>query len=313
MGVHVRVWTMAMLFHCAVLPATDLSPASRFTLPPAVTGGTGARVREMKAGTSSLWFLVEAEGQRPGTLVQTDLSGQVLSMNVIPPDARPMGLAATAIGAAVLLGMKGGPVLESFSLNGGSGTALKLSCAFGGGLFSLGGNPATVCSDGRIAVYKDGRRQEFPSWARKGAHSLDVGDGQVAFVDWETAKILVQDLNSGAIRSLDVAAPEIQQALERARNNRTSLESSLGPSDARPGNPIVVMDAASRGEEMCLLIWPYHKDTGPSVVCLDRSARVSGRWRCLTPPDQLVHRIALSRNGDLYLCSTRGIVLRYKR
>lgn len=317
MGVRILMWAMAVLFQCTVLPAADLTPASRFSLPPSVIGGAGARVREMKAGPGGLWFLVESGDQRPGAVVQTDFSGQVLSVNAIPSDARPLGLAATATGASVLLGTRGGPLLKSFSSNGGSGTTLKLNCAFAGGLFSLGGNPATACSDGRIAVHKNGRQQEFPSWARKGAHSLDVGDGQVAFVDWETAKILVQDLNSGSIRSLDVAAPEIQEALERARNNRANLEQLLSPSDPPPGNPIVVMDAASRGAEMCLLIWPYHKDAGPGVVCLNRTGEITGRWRRLTSPDQLVHKlmhkIAVSNEGDLYLCSTRGNVFRYKR
>ncbi len=313
MGVRIMMWAMAMLIQCAAVSATDLTPASRFSLPPSVTGGAGARIREMKAGPDSLWFLVESGDQRPGVVVQTDLSGQVLSTNSIPPDTRPLGLAATATGAAVLLGTRRGPLLESFSSNGGYGTALKVHCAFAGGLFSLWGSPATICSDGRISVHKDGRQQEFPSWARMGAHALDAGDGQMAIVDWETAKILVQDVNSGTIRSLDVAAPEIQEALERAKNNRTNLEQLLSPSDARPGNPIVVMDAASRGQEFCLLIWPYHKHAGPSVVCLNRTGEITGRWRCLIPPDQLVHKIAVSGAGELHLCSTRGNVFRYRR
>ncbi len=128
MGVRIPMWAMAVLFQCAVLPATDLTPASRFSLPPSVIGGAGARVREMKAGPGGLWFLVESGDQRPGAVVQTDFSGQVLSVNAIPSDARPLGLAATATGASVLLGTRGGPLLKSFSSNGGSGTTLKLNC-----------------------------------------------------------------------------------------------------------------------------------------------------------------------------------------
>lgn len=311
-----RSWVLpaVALLHGAVAPARDLPPGSRFSLPlSSLVGNADAKVREMKAGSDSLWFLVEGGGHRPGAVVQTDLAGQVLSLNLIPSGARPMALTATAAGAAVLLATREGPLLQSFVSRGGPATPRKLRCAAGDGLFSLWGAPATFCSDGRIEVHAEKDSREYPSWARSGVHALDAGDGQVAFVERETARVFVQDVKSGTIQALEFTAPELDEALDRATNARAELEKQPAPAGARPGRPIVIMDAASRGEEICLLVWPYHKKAGPAVVCVNRRGTVMGRWRCLVPTEDVVHRIAVSGGGDLLLCSSRGTVFGFKR
>ncbi len=293
----------------------EISPIGSYSVPQNMGLENGAlKIREFRSAGNGLWILLQDIAKPGHVLVRADLAGVSQPVVALTPDKRPIALAATSRGVATIQSSKDRAAnLVEYSAEGKELFRASLGCYLAEGLLSLDGRPATICPDGRITRYEQtGTTMQYSSWSRPGALSVFLGAGILAVVDRGTARIVLNDLKTNQVSSVSSDVPEIIQALNANASNVQAANASALPGDPPLGTPLVVMDAASDGGALYLLIWPYHPSAGPAVVKLSHSGNVLARYRCRGTNDKSLHKIALADGGNLWLASVNGRIYHYR-
>lgn len=285
----------------------EIKPDLSFSVSDNFPEETGLKLREMRAGDSGLWMLMQAQ---PGNflIVRTTPSGNVQKVIRLPEGARASGLAAVKVGVATVLYKGKKATLSQYGFDGRALAEIPLGCFSAEALVSLEGGAGIICPDGTIANHSEmGQIGVYHSWARPGSLVESLSGKRLAIIDQVTGQILLNDLTAGTISAVTPKAPELIQAVKK----NEAISKNLGP--ARLGKQITVMGAAADAGGIYLLVWPYQPREGPSVIRLSADGQAVARYRCRTPGgEQLsLHKIAVDR-GFLFLGPVAGPVFRYK-
>lgn len=295
----------------AQLSSIDLKPVTTFRLSEA-TGWSAFQVKEMKASSTALSFLIQ--GEAGAAIVSTDMSGKLTGLISLPAESRPAGLAVTERGPATVLVNrdKRSSVLVEYDRQGKRIQERPVSCYLYDELLTVEGAPATVCPDGTITRLPISKAPtKLSSWIRPGSLAEILPNKKIAIVDQNTAQTIVNDLQSNSIATISLSAPEIENAVRRIK--RVEAQAPNGPKDPRPGRMLLVMDTAVDHTGWYLLLYPYKNDIGPSVVKFSSEGQLTGRFRCLLPNEGLgsIHKMEVYGNS-LILSSVSGFVLTFQ-
>lgn len=238
-------------------------------------------------------------------------------MDLSADGARASGLAPTSAGVAVVLQKDRQNFIAEYGPTGELLRQTPIRCSARGDLLNLGGHPATICADGAITEYRGVQTVSRSSWARSGAIVQPLSANLLVIIDQSTAQVVLNDIAVGTLTVLEIRAPELDDALARSAAARVALEKKAAAADVRdrvsPGRQLVVMDTTADSSGWYMLLWPYHQNSGPAVVKVDRDGHVLDRLRCRlpTPATAGVHKLEVQM-GHLLLVSVRGDVFRYK-
>lgn len=270
------------------------------------------QVLEVSGLAGRLWFTVSSPAQNKVFLVQMPVGSQSQPAVTILPDV-PNGLAATQDGAAVMIvsGKKGS--IHIYDGRGSLGRTVSVPCYGADALLSFSGDPATLCGDGLLTRYRQPASIEYHTWGGRGKLCEPLGETRLAIIDPFTAQIVFEDLSSHKLSISSVRLPEAEAALTQvdASMNRTRV--AMKPTDPPLARPMIVADTAVHGEDLYLLIWPYHPSTGPAVARLDASGQLIGRYRLsgVGSASGVMRKIDVL-DGNIFLTSSRGSVYQYR-
>ena len=288
-----------------------LTPDQIFSLRDRVPQGKGLKLREFRADGARLWALMQTDSS-DFAIVQTDLSGAFRYVTPLARGTRASGLTDVSGGVATVLFKEKQAVLAQYETDGRLLSEFPLRCTSAGDLVAIRGTPGVICPDGTIATHSTATQlRTYHSWARPGGLVESLGAMQLAIVDQMTGQVLLNDLEKGTITALTAETPELLEARKRNATAAAALQA------AKPGQvvgrPLAVMDTASGSLDLFLLVYPYQKRDGPSVVRLSPSGQIVARYLCETPDgvEDSYHKIEV-QNGFLYLASVSGKVFRYK-
>jgi hypothetical protein len=187
-----------------------------------------------------------------------------------------------------------------------------LPCFGATGLLTFEGKPSTVCADGSITEFGAASGSaRYSSWAKPGTLVEPLPNGKLVIVDRSTAQVVVNDVHQNTVSAFSPQAPEINGAIQQMNSNLQAVAQAVP--HVPVGRPIVAFDTASDSSGWYMLIWPYNKAIGPTVLKFDSSGNVTARLRCRVPRPELglnLHWLK-AQNGYLVLASGFGNVLVY--
>lgn len=266
----------------------------------------------MRANSAGdLWFLVASKVQpERSAFVGFSKEGNLKTIIEIKDAVQSRGLAVTARGVATVVRRERQAFLREYGIAGSLLSERPIGCFSTTELLVIGGRLSTTCPDGTINIFGPEKLPtRRPSWARPGAIVAALSDTRLAIVDQGTAQVLLSDITKNVTRTIDVVAPEVQEALSYTASQAKAV--TLPPDAPPPGQPVIAMDVAGDASGVYLLIWPYQKNVGPAVVKYAPDGALIGRFRCHVTKAASWHKIEV-RDGFLIIGSTAGDVLRYK-
>jgi len=289
--------------------AVPLQPASFFRVAP-----TDWKLRDLRIDGDGVWSLIQAPAGS-FSIVRTSLAGHQSARVDFPAEERVLGVVSSNSGVAAMVVRNRKLSLDRFDRQGKTLGRTPLQCGSGDQLLLLDGEVATVCPDGQITRHLISQPPErYTSWARPGSLTEALRDRRLLIADRLTGKLLFNNLDTGALFSPSHSSPEIAQAVAH-------IDHVMKSADARPGEPplarsLVVMDTATDGNSIGLLVWPFHPDFGVAVVVHAGDGSVAGRFVCPMPPalrDATPHKLEM--NAKLLAIGVTGgevVIYRYK-
>lgn len=305
------IFSMVLVSAYADVSTIDLQPERQFVVQVPGAAAKGAKIREMRATTDTLWFLAQTDATA-FSLVATDLAGQIRSVTPVTDTGAAFGLAITPRGIVTIATKEKQGTLIEFSKQGAMISQSRLPCYGADWLFAFNGNAATTCADGTVTEHKGGDVSERrASWIRPGSLAEPLSTGEIAIVDQATGTAIINDLNTSTITTVP-RVPDIEKALQKLRGMYEQAAKDKPAGSPMMGRPLTVMDTAHDSSGWYVLVWPYQVAEGPLVVKLSNKGEVLARLRCRVrkPTDNLT-KIEIS-NGNLLLGSIGGEVLRYQ-
>jgi hypothetical protein len=154
----------------SIVERVDLAPTKMFSLSK-VAPWQRLLVREMRCASDGVWFLVDS-GEQKGVsaIIGTDNIGTLRCMVNFPQGRGVGGLAVTSRGIATTTFAQRQALLTEYDPGGHLLSSTPIPCYAAEQLFTMGGNPTTVCPDGTITSYAGSiQLARWASWARPGS------------------------------------------------------------------------------------------------------------------------------------------------
>lgn len=311
-----RLVTVSFCAWLAVACAQRIGPlAGAETLQPAQSlkvAPDGWKMRDVRIDGDDVWALVQApEGNF--SILRTSLAGRQTGRFDFPAAERVLGIVATNSGAAAMVARERRLSLDRFDKQGKPLGQTQLQCASGDHLLSLGGEAATICPDGQITRHSPSQAPvRLTSWARPGSLTEALSGQRLVIADRMTGKLLFNDLTSGGLSAPAQSSPEVAQAV--AHIDGVMKTASTKPGDPPPVRSLVLMDTATDGKSVALLIWPFHPDVGVGVVIHAGDGSVQRRLACPLPPqlrNAIPHKLEMTASL-LAIGTTDGQLVTYR-
>jgi hypothetical protein len=257
-------------------------PIQNLTVSKVVSIATaGSKLRDFQANEGSLWALLQSV-DGGFSVSQSDWNGVARTRIEAPKGVRPLAIAATSQGVAILQLREKQLALATHTSSGALLSEISLPCGSGEGLISFDGLPVTVCVDGTLTVQAGADSRTYRSWAKPGSLARMLSPSRVAIVDQATGGLIINDLASSGVWSPREAASEIEGSVSYYQKAAAAAEAAKVAPLAKG---LVVMDAAVANSSIYLLVYPFHPKDGFKIVRYSAQGELTGRYRCVIPAD----------------------------